>query len=43
MDAVSEWNVENGRPILDKWCATGYGQYSLYNKLSMNLLHGSII
>lgn len=32
MDAISEWNVENDRPILDKWCVTGYDQYNLYNK-----------
>ena len=31
MDAISEWNVENDRPILDKWCVTGYDKYNLYN------------
>ena len=29
MDAISEWNLENGRPVLDKWCVTGYDQYNI--------------
>ena len=39
MDAISEWNVENDRPTLDKWCVTGYDQYNLHIRNCIDLLY----